>query len=532
MDAAEWFDLDAAPTFELCCARLQNRDTRNFAVCFEHHEAHGALNLSLGDVDKFLRASAESKATTKTRWINFWAGDRDAHSITAIARRYGLSSRLAAQLCSARAASASPPRVSEETGTTKGHADKGCLTLPPSTSPDLEHAFALSALQSPRSRASKPPDFGDVVDKLWHFCSVDRGANYICIGFNTLFKLPDNAVRHHRQSNKPAGLRIWTSLLLCNDGTVVSVFEQPPPDMAHEHVVSIRSNVLNVFRQLSKVNSSTPVPTLMQVGVRPFGSVDTAEITDAESGALLFYYLFDDWRATYSLITQQDHPYRETLSRIRREMFDSADTDLIKALDLVGRQLTGLKLIYQSYELIIQRILRHADVSEPALHETSSAPTAARETAGGELAAFTLPLSARVRFERLLDRVRLYALTEIDECLREKDSLVFMNFNLVSLKESQAVETLTRTTILLAKATIVFLPVSLMTGYFSVQLQEIDALYSLTTYWACFGVVVAVSVLGLVVFDIVTARVGGKTTYKSLTKMGVEKWRRARMSGG
>jgi hypothetical protein len=35
---------------------------------------------------------------------------------------------------------------------------------------------------------------------------------------------------------------------------------------------------------------------------------------------------------------------------------------------------------------------------------------------------FGLPLSAVVRFERLLDRVRLHALTEIEECLKEKDS--------------------------------------------------------------------------------------------------------------
>jgi heme/copper-type cytochrome/quinol oxidase subunit 2 len=58
----------------------------------------------------------------------------------------------------------------------------------------------------------------------------------------------------------------------------------------------------------------------------------------------------------------------------------------------------------------------------------------------------------------------------------------FQNLNLVALKESQAVEKLTRTTILLAKVTILFLPVSLMTGYFSMQLTEIEKLYNLKTY--------------------------------------------------
>jgi hypothetical protein len=37
-----------------------------------------------------------------------------------------------------------------------------------------------------------------------------------------------------------------------------------------------------------------------------------------------------------------------------------------------------------------------------------------------------LSSSAIVRFERLLDRIKLYAVSEIDECLTEKESLVLM----------------------------------------------------------------------------------------------------------
>jgi hypothetical protein len=86
----------------------------------------------------------------------------------------------------------------------------------------------------------------------------------------------------------------------------------------------------------------------------------------------------------------------------------------------------------------------------------------------------------------------------------------------VALKESQAVERLTRTTILLAKATILFLPVSLMTGYFSIQLPEIEK-YSLKTYWLCFLVVSILSVLFLVIFGVTTHTLEGKTVYRSVT---------------
>lgn len=93
------------------------------------------------------------------------------------------------------------------------------------------------------------------------------------------------------------------------------------------------------------------------------------------------------------------------------------------------------------------------------------------------------------------------------------------NFNLVALKESQAVEKLTRTTILLAKATILFLPVSLMTGYFSIQLPEIEKIYSLKTYWLSFLVVSIISILFLFIFGGITHTLEGKTTYQSITRI-------------
>lgn len=79
-------------------------------------------------------------------------------------------------------------------------------------------------------------------------------------------------------------------------------------------------------------------------------------------------------------------------------------------------------------------------------------------------------------------------------------------------------ERLTRTTILLAKATILFLPVSLMTGYFSIQLKEIEEKYSLKTYWLCFLVVTVLSIVFLLFFGLTTHTVEGKTIYRSITR--------------
>jgi hypothetical protein len=99
---------------------------------------------------------------------------------------------------------------------------------------------------------------------------------------------------------------------------------------------------------------------------------------------------------------------------------------------------------------------------------------------------------------------------------------------LVALKESQAVERLTRTTILLAKATILFLPVSLMTAYFSIQLPAIAEMYSIKTYWLSFLVVAVLSVAFLLVFGVTTHTVEGKTIYKSFTRMVLDKGKKSK----
>ena len=90
------------------------------------------------------------------------------------------------------------------------------------------------------------------------------------------------------------------------------------------------------------------------------------------------------------------------------------------------------------------------------------------------------------------------------------------NFNLIALKDSQAVERLTRVTVLLAKVTILFLPVSLMTGYFSTELVEVKGVYTINQYWVSFGVIVFLSFVLLVVFGVASGTVEGKTIYASL----------------
>ncbi|KAL9103790.1 MAG: hypothetical protein Q9163_001199 [Psora crenata] len=184
-------------------------------------------------------------------------------------------------------------------------------------------------------------------------------------------------------------------------------------------------------------------------------------------------------------------------------MFQRAQITRIEQLHQTGRQLAVLKRMYQSYAIIIERILsrqkptgsNHLDAVPEGvgMHARPSRQGPESQHGGQESQGFGAPLTSKavVKFERLKDRINLYALSEIQDCLDEKESLVFLNFNLMTMRQSGAVERLTRITILLAKVTILFMPVSLMTGYFSVQIADLEGVYTAKTYWVCFAVIKA-----------------------------------------
>ena len=128
----------------------------------------------------------------------------------------------------------------------------------------------------------------------------------------------------------------------------------------------------------------------------------------------------------------------------RAAMFRTAELDHVDTLHHYGRQLAVLKRIYQSYDQIIGRIMDMQDlIKKSALAAAGSAEAAAKsaQTAnatppqaqpsqGSNLDAEDLSYGVRlstaaiVRFQTLRDRIRLYALSEIQECLDEKEALV------------------------------------------------------------------------------------------------------------
>lgn len=103
------------------------------------------------------------------------------------------------------------------------------------------------------------------------------------------------------------------------------------------------------------------------------------------------------------------------------------------------------------------------------------------------------------------------------------------NFNLIAIKESLDVERLTRVTLLLTKITILFLPVSLMTSYFGVQLIEMT--YTVKQYWISFAVILFLSWFTLLVLGVLSGGVETKTVWKALWSgmKGTNQWVKSRI---
>jgi len=126
------------------------------------------------------------------------------------------------------------------------------------------------------------------------------------------------------------------------------------------------------------------------------------------------------------------------MSLQREEMLQSAKLSHVDRLHHMGRQLAVLKRMYRSYESIIDRVLekqeptlaslKNSNVLGSGLESMTASVTQHQmpESPSQSVLGVSLTSPARVRFERLKWRIQLYALTEIEECLDQKESLVMM----------------------------------------------------------------------------------------------------------
>jgi hypothetical protein len=115
-------------------------------------------------------------------------------------------------------------------------------------------------------------------------------------------------------------------------------------------------------------------------------------------------------------------------------MLSKAELGHIDRLHHIGRQLAVLKQLYRGYDLLIDRLLEKREVTlaslknSNVLHSGIGSMTSSHGHVAESQSSLGVSLSsaAKVRFERMKHQIQLYALSEVEECLNEKESLVMM----------------------------------------------------------------------------------------------------------
>ncbi|KAF2832831.1 hypothetical protein CC86DRAFT_414443 [Ophiobolus disseminans] len=553
-------NFDTERNFDLFDRQTRNPRSNNFCLDFGEDDAFCAFDLDAQSYSKLL--SSPRPADLHTRWINIWMPYNQKDLLKVIGQHFDFTPRLLGMMKS----DPCPPkpqslRRKKSSSTLRsrlsGKSSRSARVKQANQSSlDSEESIGMTELMhSTQLEMVQDLSHYQLVDDVWHWSTVDWGRRFVCLGYNSLHNVRTKPPEDHerdeedRKRDVPHGKRVWNWLLLCEDKTVISVSEDPFPfedgALRAEELKMLytsRRNLVNVFRQLSKAPTPLRETALIQLPIR--NRVGNSEEETAhrptDAPGLLFYYLFEDWGTTFNLISRRDHGYGAELDRLRQEMLVKADLTHIDQLHHIGCQLAVLKRVYQSYSLIIERVLKKQEATLASLKNshimsgaqsfTSEHPTQIVNSTSGpmipetdSLLGVSLSSAAKVRFERLKDRIALYALSEIEECMLQKESLVMMNFNLIAIKESFSVERLTWVTLLLAKITILFTPVTLMTGYFSIQFKDTE--FAISGYWWTFAIVFGVSLFLLFLFSFFSGTFEGK-------KIVTRSWSRVALEGG
>lgn len=531
--------IDEAATLENSLKAIQDSASRNFVLDANDEDAYVAFDLLPSTVSKLL--NGDHAPPSYNRWINLWHPFNQRSVLKVLARHYDFSPRLLALMISdPRLPDRHSPTPPLSSTSQKSHWHPRKANVDCELGRGSDELTDLSSISSYDGLARG--NLYRIVNDIWHYTSVDIGRNYVCFGFNSLLGTKD-AGEDEGNGLLPHCIRVWTWLVVCSDSTVISINEDPfsysngTLDPFQQRVLrESRRNLTNVFRAFSKHEEDLRLiyrpMTVPKIRSRLGDTPEETAHRKQDAPGLLFYYLFENWHNSYTLVTRRKSRYGVELAELRAQMFQSPQLRHIHRLDSIGKELGVLKRHYSSYIRIIDRLLELQVATAASLHGScvvSEASQISLETIRpvavekDSMPGVPFTSAARVRFRRLKDLIDLYALSEVEEYIKQKDSLVTLNFNLIAMKESVGMERLTRVTLLITKATILFLPVSLMSAYFSLNLAGTQ--YTVTQYWISFAVVLVISWAALFIFGVFSGSAQTAEFFAALCRGTQRIWR-------
>lgn len=430
--------------------RTQDVSTTNFILDFGEDGAYVTFNLADPTIEHLMEN--DRPGSLNARWINVWYPQRQKQLLESLARIYDFSPRLLGLMCSdpmqpqTPAPSQHPSRKSHKFWN-KSSTTSSVKTEAASCADELSEQYSVSSHES-----NNGGNIYRIVNDLWHYSSIDFGRNYVCLGYNSLYGTKYAGTTSDcdvfDEDHLPNCHRVWTWLLLCKDSTVITINEDPFPRDSSNYLSPVqqrifnetRRNLTNVFRSLSLADSDplhvrnpmTLLPLRSRLGSTPEESAHRA----SDTPGLLFYYLFENWQNSYTLITRKESRYGLELASLRRDMIAAPKLAHIDRLDRIGKELGVLRRHYEAYNRLIARVMEPVAPTSASLENSrvvsESSDARSIDTVRGvglvtekdSMLGVSLSSPSRVRFARLKDLIDLYALNEIEEYLKQKESLV------------------------------------------------------------------------------------------------------------
>ncbi|KAI1650530.1 uncharacterized protein F4817DRAFT_263654 [Daldinia loculata] len=511
-------DFDLEHVFKKAEQHVRNEESKNFVVEFGSERARIAFDFDIDDARKLLLdQDPDEKKEYPIRWINIWDPSGQKEIMKAISDRYEFSRRLLGLMTT--------PRTQRDE--IRRHKHRRRVTIAHLREPrDVEKGESIYG-DFPVNPAMNPPAPAELNDNIALYLQVKDTVNYFstdqtpkafCIGANWLHKRPTPARKHPRISIMPP--KHWQWLVLCNNHTVLSIHEQhslePVPDKEdwvkwrQAEFEYMRAHTLDILRQLSIIGyglyENNP---LAQIAVRTSLGTSKREVNRQQSGmslfsnseigsladegtSNLFYYLFEDYVAAGPLkaAEQELEELTEKVLESTRRKKMSKSYEIIPTLHYLSKDLREFKHLFENYKNLISKVMV---VGKPELHHNGGLFDGDRKV--------YLSNSALSRFDRLSDRLQYLMLNTIEGYLEEIGAISTTYFNLTQQKDSQATARLTRSATLLAKLSVFFLPISFMTSYFSVQVEDLYVYWTGKMYWTAFAVIASVSFVSLFFFS-------------------------------
>ncbi|KAF8867211.1 hypothetical protein BDZ45DRAFT_710207 [Acephala macrosclerotiorum] len=491
---------DDAKVYEISQNRALLQQTRNFVVEFGRSQARIAFDIGAEHVQTLI--DNPPPADRPVRWINLWGPHVQADIVELLGKHYDFSPRLLA-IMKTKPLGSKPKTKPISKFKTKLHwkhdvevAD-ALAEASDHSEEKMSHGVPLEMAEPPRIQSSDGISHYALADQMTNYQSIDIGNHSICVGANFMHEIVTQTERSDIDIiSEGAQRRLWSWLVLCDDNTVLSLHEHPGHVQDTRDLVSFRANTLSVLSQISKCGHQS-TNAISMITIRQSLKEDLHDTNPGVEGtSLLFYYLFDDWQAVYTTVAKYKKRLEQLEHAIIFEMYKKSyqiqDNEIIPRLHVLGRKGRQLQHLYTGYKNLVQRIL-----DSPSAITSSLGDLASVNVHTGVV----LAQSARQRFGRLKDRLDLLIIAQMTESLAEKDALSATYFNIIAQKDSESTARLTRAATLLAKLSVLFLPVGLMTSYFSIQISDLQGVYTSKDYWYAFAVIMTFSFLALFFFS-------------------------------